>query len=175
MVSRHYSSVVPSRGLSDAYRNTTIAVRKRGMKTREIVLRSLMRIWRLGPAVSFHGSPTVSPTTVAACVSVFFPPKCPISTYFFALSIAAPPHIIIMASGIAEIVAPTTSAPTAVHPKKTPTTIGASTGIVRLGSSLSETWDLSQLPSNLLDHAIRTHSDCVYRSSREDKWKHAAN
>src|SRR5207302_10736795 len=50
-----------------------------------------------------------------------------------------------------------------------------STCIVRLRSSLSETWDLSQLPSNLLDHAIRTHSDCVYRSSREDKWKHAAN
>src|SRR2546422_8353203 len=94
-----------------------IADRKSGTNTREIVFRSLMSICKLGPAVSFQGSPTVSPTTVAACVSVFFPPKCPISTYFFALSIAAPPHIIIMASGIAEIVAPTTRAPTAAHPR----------------------------------------------------------
>src|SRR2546425_3594629 len=81
------------------------------------------------PAVSFHGSPTVSPTTVAACVSVFLPPKCPASTYFFALSIAAPPHIIIIANGIADKVAPTTSAPTAAQPRNTPTTIGATTGI----------------------------------------------
>src|SRR5881296_1705095 len=108
--SRHYSSAGPSRGLSDAYRNTTIAVKKRGMKTREIVLSSFMRIWRLGPAVSFQGSPTVSPTTVAACVSVFLPPRCPSSMYFFALSIAAPPHIIMIARGIAERVAPTTRA-----------------------------------------------------------------
>ena len=84
---------------------------------------------RLGPAVSFQGSPTVSPTTVAACVSVFLPPKCPASTYFFALSIAAPPHIIMMANGMADNVAPTTNAPTAAHPRNTPTTIGATTGI----------------------------------------------
>src|SRR5438093_9232144 len=129
MVSRHYSSVVPSRGLSDAYRNTTIAVRNIGMNTREIVLRSLMRIWRLGPAVSFQGSPTVSPTTVAAWVSVFFPPRFPASTYFFALSIAAPPHIIMIARGIAEIVAPTTNAPTEAHPSTTPTIMGADTAI----------------------------------------------
>src|SRR6266705_482244 len=156
-----------------------IADRKSGMNTREIVFKSLTRICKLGPAVSFHGSPTVSPTTVAACVSVFFPPKCPISTYFFALSIAAPPHIIMIARGMAEIVAPTTKAPTAAHPKNKPTTIGATTGIAPgttiNRSAVSKPWNLSQLPSNLLDHTICTDTDRVYRCPRKDEGKHAPN
>ena len=36
-----------------------------GTSTRVIVDTSLIRIWILGPAVSFHGSPTVSPVTDA--------------------------------------------------------------------------------------------------------------
>lgn len=35
------------------------------MNTIDIVDSSLMRTCKLGPAVSFSGSPTVSPTTVA--------------------------------------------------------------------------------------------------------------
>src|SRR2546425_13021299 len=98
------------------------------MKTREIVLRSLMRMCRLGPAVSFQGSPTESPAIVAACVSVFLPPKCHDSTYFFALSIAAPPHIIMIAKGIAASAAPTPNDPTAAHPSDARTPRGAITG-----------------------------------------------
>ena len=43
-----------------------------------------------GPAVSLNGSPTVSPITAALWLSDPFPPKCPSSTYFFALSHAPP-------------------------------------------------------------------------------------
>src|SRR5659263_312372 len=56
-----------------------------------------------GPAVSFVGSPTVSPTTAAACVGFLlpsgnlFPPRFPDSMYFLALSHAAPPVVIISA------------------------------------------------------------------------------
>src|SRR5271170_8102242 len=45
-----------------------------------------------GPAVSLNGSPTVSPTTVAACASEPLPPYCPSSTTFLALS-QAPPEL----------------------------------------------------------------------------------
>ncbi len=43
-----------------------------------------------GPAVSFNGSPTVSPTTAALCGSECLPPKLPSSMYFLALSHAPP-------------------------------------------------------------------------------------
>ena len=45
-----------------------------------------------GPAVSLNGSPTVSPTTVAACASEPLPPWLPSSTSFLALS-QAPPEL----------------------------------------------------------------------------------
>ena len=45
-----------------------------------------------GPAVSLNGSPTVSPTTVAACASEPLPPCSPSSTSFLALS-QAPPEL----------------------------------------------------------------------------------
>ena len=45
-----------------------------------------------GPAVSLNGSPTVSPTTVAACASEPLPPWFPSSTSFLALS-QAPPEL----------------------------------------------------------------------------------
>src|SRR6059058_1710628 len=50
-----------------------------------------------GPAVSLFGSPTVSPVTAAACVSVPLPPRLPSSMYFLALSQAPPPEVIWMA------------------------------------------------------------------------------
>ena len=43
-----------------------------------------------GPEVSLKGSPTVSPTTAALCVSEPFPPRFPCSTNFLALSHAPP-------------------------------------------------------------------------------------
>src|SRR6516162_470401 len=47
-----------------------------------------------GPAVSLHGSPTVSPVTDASCAGDPFPPRWPSSINFFALSHAAPPEVI---------------------------------------------------------------------------------
>ena len=56
-----------------------------------------MRIFKLGPEVSFNGSPTVSPITEAVCSSVplllTIPYESlyePLSIYFFALSQAPP-------------------------------------------------------------------------------------
>ena len=43
-------------------------------------------VFKDGPAVSLNGSPTVSPTIAALCASEPFPPKCPASIYFLALS-----------------------------------------------------------------------------------------
>jgi len=45
-----------------------------GANTRVIVDTNLIRIWILGPAVSLHGSPTVSPTTAALCALDPLPP-----------------------------------------------------------------------------------------------------
>ena len=64
---------------------------KSGAITKLTIAITLIRIFIDGPEVSLNGSPTVSPTTVAACVSDPFPPKLPFSTYFFALS-QAPQH-----------------------------------------------------------------------------------
>src|SRR5690606_23325638 len=51
---------------------------------------TLIRMFIDGPEVSFSGSPTVSPTTVALCASEPWPPRWPCSMYFFALSHAPP-------------------------------------------------------------------------------------
>jgi len=45
-----------------------------GMNTIDKVLSSLISTCKLGPAVSFIGSPTVSPTTEAWCAGEFLPP-----------------------------------------------------------------------------------------------------
>mmetsp|Transcript_12780 Transcript_12780/g.26391 ORF Transcript_12780/g.26391 Transcript_12780/m.26391 type:complete len:203 (+) Transcript_12780:202-810(+) len=50
----------------------------------------VMITWSAGPAVSLHGSPTVSPVTAALCASLPLPPCLPVSTSFFALSQAPP-------------------------------------------------------------------------------------
>ena len=63
---------------------------KKGASTNEITAISFIKILIEGPTVSFSGSPTVSPITVALWVSDPLPPKLPSSTYFFALSIAPP-------------------------------------------------------------------------------------
>jgi len=48
-------------------------------KTREVIAESLTRMLMEGPEVSLSGSPTVSPTTAAACsgVEVVFETSCP--------------------------------------------------------------------------------------------------
>ena len=53
-----------------------------GANTSETIVISLIRILIDGPDVSLNGSPTVSPTIVALCTSLPFPPKFPSSTYF---------------------------------------------------------------------------------------------
>src|SRR5674476_24717 len=65
---------------------------KSGAMTSVIVARSFTRTWSEGPAVSLNGSPTVSPTTAAACASDPLPRTFPCSSlrwpdsmYFLAL------------------------------------------------------------------------------------------
>ena len=46
----------------------------KGAMTRVMVLSNLIKTCSEGPAVSLKGSPTVSPTTAALCVSEPLPP-----------------------------------------------------------------------------------------------------
>ena len=48
-------------------------MRTTGAKTIETMLMSLMRMFKLGPDVSLHGSPTVSPITAAPCTGFLLP------------------------------------------------------------------------------------------------------
>jgi len=65
-------------------------------KTKDKIAISLIKMLRLGPLVSFNGSPTVSPITAALWTSlpfpIFFPSIYifPPSIYFLALSQAPP-------------------------------------------------------------------------------------
>ena len=93
-----------------------------------------MRTCRLGPAVSLNGSPTVSPTTAAACAGVPLPMTWPFSSfsspdsmYFFALSQAPPPLFSTVAKITPAIVPTMSSAASASAFSTTPTAIGAST------------------------------------------------
>ena len=49
-------------------------LKRMGAAVSATISSSLNRMLRLGPAVSLHGSPTVSPTTAAACAGECFPP-----------------------------------------------------------------------------------------------------
>src|SRR5205085_4118539 len=73
-----------------------------------------------GPAVSLFGSPTVSPVTAAACVSVPLPPKCPSSMYFLALSQAPPPEVIWIARKLPVTIDPMSMPPSAFAPRVKP-------------------------------------------------------
>ena len=87
---------------------------------------SLIRMLRLGPAVSLNGSPTVSPITAALCGSEPFPPWWPSSISFLALSHTPPALAIIKA-----IRTPVTSAPPRSPPRPaTPSTNPVATGAV---------------------------------------------
>src|SRR5580700_8283012 len=89
-----------------------------GASTSVIVASSLISTCKLGPAVSLNGSPTVSPTTAALCASDFFPPYCPVSINFLALSQAPPPLFINIASNTPEIVPTINNPATASAPAK---------------------------------------------------------
>ena len=82
--------------------------------------------------MSLNGSPTVSPTTAALCVSEPLPPYMPVSMYFLALSQAPPPLFRKPAIRIPAIVAIMRNAATASAPipnclNTSPTTIGKPT------------------------------------------------
>jgi len=47
-------------------------LQKNVAKTKDKIAINLTKIFKLGPLVSFNGSPTVSPTTAALCSSVPF-------------------------------------------------------------------------------------------------------
>src|SRR6185503_11736615 len=75
-----------------------------------------------GPAVSLYGSPTVSPVTAALCASEPLPPWRPPSIAFLALSHAAPPEVIEIATKSPERIVPIKNPPTPCAPKSNPTT-----------------------------------------------------
>src|SRR5687768_2439027 len=108
---------------------------KSGASTSVIVLRSLIRTCSEGPAVSLNGSPTVSPTTAAACSGVPLPRvepstrlfSWPDSMYFLALSHAPPPLFSTVASRMPAMVPTIRNAAIASHLSTKPTMIGAAT------------------------------------------------
>ena len=82
-----------------------------------------------GPAVSLYGSPTVSPVTAALWASDPLPPWAPSSMCFFALSQAAPPVVMEIATNKPVTIEPTRSPPSALAPNSNPTIRGARTGM----------------------------------------------
>lgn len=80
---QHYNKLIESKNFTNIKLNIAV---------------SLIKIFKLGPLVSFNGSPTVSPTTAAACSLDPFPldypstVKDPPSMNFLALS-QAPPEL----------------------------------------------------------------------------------
>lgn len=93
-------------------------------KTTETIDINLIRMFSEGPDVSLNGSPTVSPTTAALCASDPFPPCCPVSINFFALS-QAPPAFAMKIARRNPVDNPPTSKPILPGtPKIRPTIIG---------------------------------------------------
>ena len=79
--------------------------------------------------MSLKGSPTVSPTTTAECVSEPLPPRLPFSTYFLALSQAPPALAIINAMRTHPRSAPASMPPSDAAPSRKPTATGDATAI----------------------------------------------
>src|SRR5258706_11160802 len=73
-----------------------------------------------GPAVSLYGSPTVSPVTAALWASEPLPPKLPASMNFLALSQAAPPVVMEIATNSPVMIVPISSPPSALIPAPGP-------------------------------------------------------
>ncbi len=80
-----------------------------------------------GTAVSLKGSPTVSPMTAALWASEPFPPSCPSSMYFLALSHAPPEFERYTAISWPETMTAARNAPSAFQPIPKPMMAGVST------------------------------------------------
>lgn len=96
-------------------------------KTNDKIAINFIKMLRLGPLVSFNGSPTVSPTTAALWTSLPFPIGLPFSSlkllpymYFLALSHAPPVLAEDMAICTPETMAPGRKPAMALGPKMTP-------------------------------------------------------
>jgi hypothetical protein len=95
-------------------------------KTNDKIDISLIRMFKLGPEVSFNGSPTVSPITAALWISLPFTTTSPMflispaSIYFFALSQAPPVLEEDMAICTPLTIAPGRKPINALGPKKNP-------------------------------------------------------
>jgi hypothetical protein len=85
---------------------------------------SFIQILSEGPATSFNGSPTVSPTTAAACAEVPFTQNPLDSILFLVLSHNAPPNVKKDARSAAEHVPPHSRSPSACGLSTRPTRIG---------------------------------------------------
>mmetsp|Transcript_4160 Transcript_4160/g.10681 ORF Transcript_4160/g.10681 Transcript_4160/m.10681 type:complete len:294 (-) Transcript_4160:1147-2028(-) len=98
---------------------------KMGARVSERIDINLIRMLRAGPLVSLNGSPMVSPTTQALCVSLPFPPyELSFSMYFFELSQAPPALDIVTASTNPLAIAPPSKPPRHLPPISKPTAIG---------------------------------------------------
>mmetsp|Transcript_1533 Transcript_1533/g.5256 ORF Transcript_1533/g.5256 Transcript_1533/m.5256 type:complete len:219 (+) Transcript_1533:4830-5486(+) len=112
---------------------------KTGASVRLKMLISLIRMFSAGPLVSLKGSPMVSPTTQALCVSLFFPPKTfSFSMYFFALSQAPPAFDIITASMNPLAMDPARRPPRHFAPTRSPMVMGDRTASAP-GNTISST------------------------------------
>src|SRR4030066_232902 len=81
-----------------------------------VLLVNFIKNFSDGPATSFNGSPTVSPTTAAVCVGVPLIQKPVASILFFVLSHNAPPKVKNDARSAAVHVPPSSRPPKAVGP-----------------------------------------------------------
>ena len=95
---------------------------KKEAKIRERIAISFMRMFKLGPEVSFKVSPTVSPTTAALCSSVPF--IFLLSKNFLALSQAPPELELEIAIYTALTKAPGKIPATALVPNRNPKMMG---------------------------------------------------
>jgi hypothetical protein len=113
LVSRFYANVI--RGVMES---------SSGAMNSAVMLVSFMKIFNEGPATSFKGSPTVSPTTAAVWVWVPLIQKPEASMLFFVLSHSAPPKVKKEARSAAVHVPPSSRPPSAAGPSIKPVRIG---------------------------------------------------
>ncbi len=163
--------------------------------TMATMLMSLIRMFRLGPAVSLKGSPTVSPMTAALWAGEPLPPKFPSSMYFLALS-QAPPALAMNTArtkpgrgpadeqahdaGNAQEEAGDDGDDDGQERGQDHVPLGAArrdldaAGVVGLGLALHDARDLPELPPHLVDHPAGRLADGRHGQAAEDEGHHGA-
>src|SRR5881227_77639 len=141
-----------------------------------------------GPAVSLYGSPTVSPVTEAAWANDPLPPRFPSSINFFALSHAAPPEVIAIATNNPVTIVPTSKPPRATAPSgliiatATTATKGNNAGtiisrkaaFVTISTQGPYSWFRLQLPAHLAHDCAGCLAYSVHAERRESERQQSA-